>query len=252
MQINSAWKLVVLAFLCLSLASCKPKEGHEPLPEALAALQSDGGVRYSHTAVAAWDNDSYCMFQPAAAPATTALILYGGANCDVRSYSPMAREIARAGYMVVLVEMPDDWALSAPERAGVVMAAFPEIDAWAMGGHSMGGIAACDFTLGHPDAVDAVVLWASWPSPPYALDQTGVKALSVSATLDGVYPPAKIEKSKAMLPADTVYAVIQGGNHQQFGWYTGDHQPFDGDAVISRDDQTAQIVAATVSFLDTL
>ncbi len=47
-------------------------------------------------------------------------------------------------------------------------------------------------------------------------------------------------------------SVIEGGNHQQFGWYTGDHKPFDRDATISRDDQMAQIVDATVLFLDSL
>ena len=79
-----------------------------------------------------------------------------------------------------------------------------------------------------------------------------MKALSVSATNDGIYPPKTIEKSRAMLPADTVYVVIDGGNHQQFGWYTGDHKPVDKDAMISRDNQMAQIVDATVVFLESL
>ncbi len=84
--------------------------------------------------------------------ASTALIFYGGANCDARAYAPMAREIARAGFMMVLVKMPDDWALQAPERAAVVIDAFPDITAWAIGGHSMGGIAACEFAKEHlPD-----------------------------------------------------------------------------------------------------
>ncbi len=181
-----------------------------------------------------------------------ALIFYGGANCDARSYAPMAREIARAGYMMVLVKMPEDWALRAPERAAVVMEAFPAISTWAIGGHSMGGIAACEFAKEHLPEIAAVVLWASYPSNKNKLDQTEVKALSISATNDGIYPPKTIEKSRAMLPADTVYVVIDGGNHQQFGWYTGDHKPVDKDATISRDNQMTQIVDATVLFLESL
>ena len=154
--------LPIIVILCMS--SCKPDEGHEPLPEALAALQSDNEVLFSHVPVEAWDNDSYYIFQPKAAPASTALIFYGGASCDARAYAPMAREIARAGYMMVLVKMPEDWARQAPERAAVVMEAFPAITAWAIGGHSMGGIAACEFAKEHLPEIAAVVL--GHPIPP--------------------------------------------------------------------------------------
>jgi len=44
--------------------------------------------------------------------------------------------------------------------------------------------------------------------------------------------------------------VIKGGNHAQFGWYGP--QPGDGVATISREEQQAQIVEATVAFLATL
>jgi len=125
--------IAAVAVVCLVMAACKPDEGHKPLPEALAALQSDNEVLYSHVPVEAWDNDSYYIFEPKAGQASTALIFYGGASCDVRSYAPMAREIARAGFMMVLVKMPEDWALQAPERAAVVMEAFPAITAWAIG-----------------------------------------------------------------------------------------------------------------------
>ncbi|MBN2107722.1 MAG: alpha/beta hydrolase [Deltaproteobacteria bacterium] len=244
--------LAALAVISLCMASCKPDEGHTPLPEALAALQSDNDVLCSHVPVEAWDNDSYYIFEPKAGPASTALIFYGGADCDARAYAPMAREIARAGFMMVLVKMPEDWALKAPERAAAVMEAFPAISVWAIGGHSMGGIAACEFAKEHLTEIAAVVLWASYPSNKNKLDQAEVKALSVSATNDGIYPPKTIEKSRAMLPADTVYVIIEGGNHQQFGWYTGDHEPIDGEATISRDNQMTQIVHATVLFLESL
>jgi len=43
---------------------------------------------------------------------------------------------------------------------------------------------------------------------------------------------------------------MAGGNHAQFGWYGP--QPGDGTAGISRAEQQAQIIDATVAFLDTL
>ncbi|MCX5899179.1 MAG: alpha/beta hydrolase [Proteobacteria bacterium] len=252
MKKKSLWILSVFVAMCLCMASCKLAGQHEPMPEALAALQSDSEVLCTHVAVADWDNDSYYIFQPKAGPASTALVFYGGATCDARSYAPMAREIARAGFMMVLVKMPKNISTNAPERAEVVINAFPEITTWAMGGHSMGGISACQFAKENLAVIDAVVLWASYPSDQNKIDQTDLKALSISATDDGVYPPMIIKQSRAMLPADTVYVIIEGGNHQQFGWFTGDFKPFDGTATISRDNQMEQIVAATVSFLESL
>jgi hypothetical protein len=251
MKHNSCLYLYMPIVAILCLASCKLAQHHEPMPEALAALQSDNEVLCTHVPVADWDNDSYYILKPKAG-ASTALVFYGGAMCDGRSYAPMAHEIARAGFMVVLVKMPNDISMQAPERAEVVMSAFPEITTWVMGGHSMGGISACEFAKEHLDTITAVVLWASYPSNQNKIDQTDLKALSISATNDGIYPPKKIEASKAMLPADTVYKVIKGGNHQQFGWFTGDFKPFDKDATISRDDQMTQILDATVLFLESL
>ena len=43
---------------------------------------------------------------------------------------------------------------------------------------------------------------------------------------------------------------IEGGNHEQMGWYTG--QPNDPPATISRQEQQDRVVAATVGLLQTL
>ncbi len=47
-----------------------------------------------------------------------------------------------------------------------------------------------------------------------------------------------------------VFTVIEGGNHEQMGWYTG--QPNDPPATIPREEQQARIVAATLEMLDAL
>ncbi len=71
--------------------------------------------------------------------------------------------------------------------------------------------------------------------------------MSVYGTLDGLATGEKIEASRALLPADTTWAPIAGGNHAQFGWY-GD-QAGDNPAAISRIEQQNQIVAATLALL---
>jgi hypothetical protein len=69
-------------------------------------------------------------------------------------------------------------------------------------------------------------------------------------------PPAraiaeeKIAASRPLLPAETRWVTIEGGNHAQFGWYrpqSGDHP-----ATISREAQQREVVAATLALLATL
>jgi hypothetical protein len=50
-----------------------------------------------------------------------------------------------------------------------------------------------------------------------------------------------------LLPPDATIVVIEGGNHAQFGYYG--IQTGDGKATISREDQQAQIVSATLDWL---
>jgi hypothetical protein len=44
--------------------------------------------------------------------------------------------------------------------------------------------------------------------------------------------------------------VIEGGNHEQMGWYTG--QPNDPPATIPRADQQRQLVDATIALLEAI
>ena len=70
-----------------------------PDDEALAALLSDGNVTVR-------DDGSVIVFVPAPTDPVTGFILYPGGHVDHRSYAPVAREIARQGYLVAVVAMP--------------------------------------------------------------------------------------------------------------------------------------------------
>jgi hypothetical protein len=52
----------------------------------------------------------------------------------------------------------------------------------------------------------------------------------------------------ARLGPDLVLDEIDGGNHEQMGWYPG--QPNDPPATISREEQQARIVADAIALLD--
>lgn len=194
--------------------------------------------------------ERWLTFVPDGGSPTVGLILYPGGRVDFRAYAPTAQAIAEQGYFVALMRMPLNLAVFAPDAAAEVIAAYPEIAHWAVGGHSLGGAMAAHFVATHPGAVDGLVLWAAYPASSDDLSQSGVRVVSISASFDGLATPEKIDASRPLLPADTVWVTIQGGNHAQFGWYGP--QPGDDPAAISRETQQAQIIEATVEFLESL
>ena len=196
-----------------------------PMPEALAALQSDALVTVSQ--------EPWISFAPASGAQPTGFIFYPGGRVDPRAYAPAARAIAEQGYPAFIVPMPLNLAVLGSDRAADVIAAHPEIERWVIGGHSLGGAMAATFIDQHPDAVDGLVLWAAFPPSSNDLsDLAGLAAASIYGTLDGLATPAEVRAGAALLPAGAQFVPIDGGNHAQFGWY-GD-QPGDNPATISR------------------
>ena len=159
----------------------------------------------------------------------------------------MAQDIAAQGYLVVVPSMPLNFAILDANRAEQVMPAFPTIRRWAVGGHSLGGVAAAMFVKSHPAAAKGLVFWASYPADGDNLSSFDLPVVSIYGTRDGLSTIAKIDSSRRLLPASTRWASIEGGNHGQFGWYGV--QSGDGIATISREQQQAQIVTATVDLL---
>ena len=214
-----------------------------PEPTALAAMLSGPDVQVS--------TDRWLAFAPAGPlTATTGLVFYPGGKVDPRAYAPQAHAIAAAGFLVVIVPVPLHLAILAPEAAAPVLAAYPSISHWAVGGHSLGGVMAAHFAHAHPQSVQGLALWASYPQAGDDLSQRALAVVSISGSRDGLSTPAKIEASRPLLPASTTWVVIEGGNHGQFGWYGP--QTGDNPAAIDHAAQQAQTVAATVALLQGL
>ncbi len=239
------WKrlLIGLAVVFVIAAGAFVVWGLNPLPampEALAALAPDDMVMVTET--------PWLEFAPRDQHPTIGFVLYPGGHVDPRAYAPPARAIAEHGYLVAIPPMPLNLAVLAPGRAASVMEAHPEIDRWVIGGHSLGGAMAANFAYRHPNAVSGIVLWASYPAGSNPLGDLDLPVLSIYGTedmgLDGILA------NRDLLPADTEWVVIDGGNHAQFGWY-GD-QPGDNEALISREEQQQQIIEATIRLLEAM
>jgi hypothetical protein len=214
----------------------------QPMPEALAALKSDSQVTVT--------SGQWLVFTPAASEPTTGFIIYPGGRVDNRAYAPTAHQIAAKGYLVVIVRMPLNLAVFGVNTAHDVQAAYPQIRHWAIGGHSLGGAMSAMFAKNNPSAVQGLALWAAYPASGDDLSRSGLHVVSIFGSQDGLATGEKIVGSRPLLPADTTWVQIPGGDHAQFGWY-GD-QAGDKPASISRTDQQAQVVTATLGMLESL
>jgi dienelactone hydrolase len=213
-----------------------------PMSEAAAALQSSSQVIVT--------NSESLTFTPAISKPTTGFIIYPGGRVDYRAYAPVAHQIAEMGYLVVIVPMPFNLAVFDPDAAQAVITTHPEIKNWAVGGHSLGGVMAANYASNNPGTVDGLVLWASYPVSSDDLTNSDLKVVSIYATLDGLATGNKIDASRSLLPDNTTWVAVEGGNHAQFGWYG--IQSGDNPATISRQAQQIQIVAATAALLESL
>lgn len=212
------------------------------LPEATAALASSPGATFAQR------TDGRITYTPTASEATTGLVLYTGGKVPPAAYAPAARAIAEAGYLVALVPAPFNFAILGVDAAQGVVDDHPDITAWAVGGHSLGGAAAALFIDGHPGIADGLALWASYSSAD--LDDDGILVSSVYGSLDSGAATFTDAENVAKLGPAVAFTVIDGGNHEQMGWYTG--QPNDPPATITREAQQARIVGATVELLSAL
>ena len=239
------WLLVVLGGVALAAALgfvIWAETPLGPMPEAVAALETDEYV----TVV----QDNVIVFRPNETTPTVGLVFYPGAHIDPVSYAPAMRALAAQGFLVVVAPMPLNLAVLDSDRAADVIADFPEVRRWAVGGHSLGGAMAAAFVASDPAAADGLVLWAAYPSSGDDLSTWEGLVTSVSATNDGLATRDDIVRTTPLLPAGTEFVIVDGGNHAQFGWYG--EQRGDGVASISREDQQSQTVAATLRLLRAL
>lgn len=206
---------------------------------ALAALTSDAQVAVS-------EENGFIVFYPAEnSRPETGFIFYPGGKVDYRAYAPVLKLIAAQGVFVAVVPVRLNLAFFDINAAARVEAAYPEIKNWFVGGHSLGGVAASIYAAEHSE-IKGVVFWASYPADD-ALKVKNIKAISIVGSEDGLATSDSIDASRELLPADTQFVVIEGGNHAQFGSYG--LQAGDNPASISAEEQWNQAATLTVDFL---
>ncbi|MGE5464847.1 MAG: alpha/beta hydrolase [Syntrophothermus sp.] len=231
--------LIILAILVIGFViwAVNPLQ---PTADALAALESDSKVTVTQ-------GSDYVTFMPTGTTPTKAFVFYPGGRVDYRAYAAPLHKLAEQGYLAILLPVRLNLAFFDINAADRAIPDFPEIQDWVVGGHSLGGVAASMYAAKH-DNLDGVVYWASYPADE-ALKNSKMKFTSIYGTLD-MGGMESFQSSASLLPSDTKFVVIEGGNHSQFGNYG--LQPGDNIATISWQEQQAQVVDATAQLLESL
>lgn len=234
--------LLLLVALLIFVGIPLLTSARKPLPEAVEALKSDGLVEVTH--------EPWLTFTPTRDTPDTGFVFYPGGRIDPQGYAPLLKAIASEGYEVVVPEMPLNIAAFRPSIADKIIAAHPEINRWVIGGHSVGGAMAAQYTAMHSENIDGLAFWASYPPDGADLSGLAIPVTSIYGGREIRVTDSRVGERKHLLPADTVYVRIEGGDHHQFGSYEID--PKDHRATISRDSQQQQILQATLSLLESV
>ena len=207
--------------------------------ETLAVFQSDTNITI--------ESGKYITFTPKVTT-DTGFIFYPGGKVEEEAYATFCKRIAKEGYKVVIVPMPLKLAVLGGNRANNVIGDYPEIKNWAIGGHSLGGVMAANFAYKNPSSIKALILYASYPQDSNNMSTQDIKVLSSWGTKDGVADINKIKAAENLLPKDSIFQSIEGGNHSQFGNYG--FQKGDNASNISTNQQQQIAVKSTIDILE--
>ncbi|MGO3886594.1 MAG: alpha/beta hydrolase [Mycetocola sp.] len=167
------------------------------------------------------DERGAVLMEPTGAATGTGLVFYPGARVDPYAYLATFDEAVAQGATVVIVKPTLNLAFFDATPLDEFEGLAPGVQTWAVGGHSLGGVKACQLV---PDAsLSGLLLLGSYCATNISTEEISV--LSLSGSRDGLSTPDKVAAARDLLPPQAAMVQIDGGNHAAFGFY-GD-QPGD-------------------------
>lgn len=214
---------------------------------SMSATGFDEEEIYSDSAsVHVEQTDDFTSFTPTETYRATVLF-YPGALVDPDAYAPLCRRIAEHGYRTLIIHMPWRLATQGYNKIKEMDLLADTTQQFILAGHSQGGKMAAQFVYENPQLIDRLILLGTTHPRDIDLSPIPIPVLKVYGSNDGVASPEKVIANKPMLPPSTQFALIEGGNHSQFGYYGS--QLGDSEAGISREEQQDLILDHILSFL---
>lgn len=189
------------------------------------------------------------LFSPVSNNKNIGFIFYPGGKVEASAYAPLAKEIAANGYTVVIAKMNFNLAVLSPNKADSIISKYSDINSWVIGGHSLGGVMAADYAFDH-DKIKGLVLLASYPQSNKDFTTSPIKIMSLWGSNDKVADLNKVKEAKNLMPRNSEFIEIKGGNHGGFGDYG--HQEGDGEASITNEVQIHETSKYIIKLLESL
>ena len=177
------------------------------------------------------------------------IVFYQGGLVEPAAYLPLAKALSEEDFQVFIPQMPLNLAILDMDVIDEIIAANPSDKEWWLAGHSLGGASASIYADENAEEIEGLIFLAAYPSDSSDLSDSALDVLSIAGSLDGIINTEQYEKTKTLLPEDTVYAEIEGGNHSNFGTYG--FQEGDRKSVLSREEQQEETVQVISDFLRT-
>lgn len=171
------------------------------------------------------------VFKPEGA--TKGFIFYPGGKVEYTAYIPLMQACAEEGILCVLLEMPFNLAVFNVNAADGIQQAYPEIEEWYIGGHSLGGSMAASYLADNAEKYEGLILLGSYSTA--NLSDANLAVLSIFGNKDKVMNREKYQDNRSNLPIDFTEYVIDGGCHAYFGMYG--LQDGDGVPAITNEEQ---------------
>ncbi|WII39286.1 alpha/beta hydrolase [Paenibacillus thiaminolyticus] len=191
--------------------------------------------------------DGVLRFETTAEPAAN-FIFYPGGLVQPESYAVLARSLAAQGVNTYIIEMPLNLAVLDIQGAKRALPLLNPRGINIIGGHSLGGTMAAEYTKNNTFNVQGIVFLASYPKSD--ISHLNIPVLSIYGSQDGVLDLEQYTNSKSYMPDSFVERVIEGGNHAQFGDYG--IQKKDKGATISDDEQIQETASTLVDWIAAL
>lgn len=238
------------AFLLLTFYACSY------LPED--ELRGIDNIDYQETT-------EYIKLSASSQPSNEAFLFVPGGLVDPHAYISLMEKVVLQGTTVIIAKVAANLAILETSKPLKLIDDIPEINSWYIGGHSLGGIAALSVISKSPDSFKGLILLGSYPTESFSIADWEGNALCLFGENDQLSTIADIEAAKPFMPTGitidnvteidsiqivdpvTLYYMIAGGNHAQFGDYGP--QAGDGSSTISTADQHTLVSSAILNFI---
>lgn len=244
-------KPVGITLVLLSASACSYMPSPWVVPETLSLTET---------------RDRLILTRRAGPLASTGLIFYQGGLVDPHAYLPSLAGIADVGVPIVIPKVVGNLVAFDQDVALRLQDAVPGVTQWLIGGHSLGSAISAFSVHDHPDAYVGLLLLTGLPTEEKSLAEWDGPVLCITGSRDGVLregvspeerlllpPGVDLDADNQGYPADlsggyTVYRVIEGANHAQFGSYGP--QAGDQEATLSEEAQHQALVDAVLTFME--